>query len=1821
MFGGFSGGGGGGFGGQQQQQNTGFGAAPGGFGSTSSFGAPTTGFGAAAQPTGFGGAPSTGGFGAAPTTGGFGAAPASTGFGGGGFGGSSSGFGVQAQQQTQPQTGFGGSSFGGAGQTASAGGFGGFGGNSAGGGFGSAGGFGAKPATTGFGAAPTGFGAAANTGFGGGAATSSFGGGMNAPAGQGTANPPFAPFVEKDPSTGQNSHYQSITAMPAYRNYSFDELRLQDYQQGRKAGQAAGGMGAGGGFGAATSGFGAQPATTGFGAQPSTGGFGATNTPSTLGGGFGAGSTGFGGASTGGGFGTTGGFGSTPASTGFGAQPAQSTGFGGQSTAFGAPSSGFGAAPTTGFGAQGGFGAAAASKPATGFGAFGAPATSTAAPAFGAAGGFGGATTTPSLFGGAPGTTGGFGTTPASTATSGFGGFGTTPASAAPASTGLGFGLGGSNAFGAAKPATGLFGAAPAASAAAPAFGFGATPAASTGGGLFGGAATGSSLFPATSAPASGAGLFGGAGASAAPAFGATPTSSLFGPKPATTGGLFSTPSSAFGGPSAFGIGAQQPSPFGVASTTPFSGTSTHVGGFLGGSTATAQTQPSLVASVNSNIYGENPLFLRDSAAPATKTQPAVLSRADPAQKLPALIPSVRFSPRHSHIRLRPSSTATFASSVNGTSDTGAGRRSLLLLDGINDDTSFSADEYTPRRSVKKLDLKPRGQEPAQNAGQVDHSRKAGVSFNPALETAAESLVRRNGSDRPALTFGNGHGASSQAQSSQAFTTHENFTTRQENNSYANQPSAIRASKNDSEYWMSPPLEELQKMTSAELQRVENFKVGRPGYGSVDFQQPVDLTGLPSLSSICGTIVVFEHKVCRVYPDATIKAPRGQGLNVPAIISLENCWPVDKTTQKPLKFDSHSPMYQKHVKRLRRQPETTFIDFTVEEGTWTFRVEHFSEYGLGDDSDDDEEAAAVSTSTVPARASSAANIRRTATATRSTLGASSNEPDKRMKGKERSVPSNVIDMDMDTESGPGIFQRPYAGANQDPQRRYMMQMSLFPDESSSEQKRNVKRSNGWSGSPEFSEHTDGLGAEHETTEKRAPLLSRPPRKFFRSAYEESIMSRKGNLLADAGLMMGRSCRVGWGPGGMMAVCGTLCDFESVKESSSTIHKPETVSASTVKYFKVKMVADAMDTEVARHQVSLQAQLEHSKIVLDERRLPRANVTAGTSFSDMLRSLKARKQHLLFEEINAWKLGQTLFDSLPQAQIIATDMGAEDDSKELVEVRARTIACSEWLSDVSEGVTKAELEQFARSGTRAALEGSIVTFLVSNNRERASVVAVQAKNPRLATLIAQTGRGSKSLPKIEDQLLVYKNQSSDNIKIPDFYMKALALLSGALTTDIAPKGQPSRYVTDGLDWRRTLGLHLWYSNTAEVDLATALDEYVDSLAKSSKIAKPLPLYRRQGANSEQSSQKQVISGGSEHYDFMFQLIGLLVHPSMQLETVLHPLGISPSRLDYRQSWQFYMILSQSLEVASFGSPTSHAHICSNFMSQLENLGMWTWAIFVALHLETSEAREMAVRALLERNMEVPRPASSTGHSSSSELDRVSRLDGANNNTSFLLKDLLIPEEWLWTARATQARYHGDVSLQVFSLLKSGEHSKAHAVILSELAPRYVLYGGLEILGKLLGMVDQSKVPGWQSGGGVYQKYLECISDSEGNVGEVVNKGLSSSFSSSLGRVSYANQLVYPDDLEAFQAAIQDLIPKLSQLLKQGPKGLGGRTDQMLEICVVEMTSKCTNLLRDLAAQENVSSDYAMGEDQCVSSIQKISTDYFDEILASAETAAY
>ncbi|KOS17415.1 Nucleoporin nup189 [Escovopsis weberi] len=187
-----------------------------------------------------------------------------------------------------------------------------FGGNSAAGGlFGNANkpGFGATNTGTSLFGGNTNTGNASNTGsaFGGFGSGNLLGGGGTTGAGDppGTAVTPFQAFTEKEPnsSTNQSNAFQNICFQDPYKKWSSDELRLVDYAQGRRHGNASGagafGVGSGfGGFGSTNTAAGANTtgqATGGFGSTANTTGgalFGNNTNASNTAGGFGTGAFG-----------------------------------------------------------------------------------------------------------------------------------------------------------------------------------------------------------------------------------------------------------------------------------------------------------------------------------------------------------------------------------------------------------------------------------------------------------------------------------------------------------------------------------------------------------------------------------------------------------------------------------------------------------------------------------------------------------------------------------------------------------------------------------------------------------------------------------------------------------------------------------------------------------------------------------------------------------------------------------------------------------------------------------------------------------------------------------------------------------------------------------------------------------------------------------------------------------------------------------------------------------------------------------------------------------------------------------------------------------------------------------------------------------------------------------------------------------------------------------------------------------------------------------------------------------------------------------------
>lgn len=145
---------------------------------------------------------------------------------------------------------------------------------------------------------------------------------------------------------------------------------------------------------------------------------------------------------------------------------------------------------------------------------------------------------------------------------------------------------------------------------------------------------------------------------------------------------------------------------------------------------------------------------------------------------------------------------------------------------------------------------------------------------------------------------------------------------------------------------------------------MEEFTVGRIGFGKVTFMEPVNLTTFQKLTDILEKAVLFDERECTVYPDEKEKPPMGEGLNVRAKIELEGCWPIDKATGDPIRDEAH-PRMKPHISRLRKIPDTDFQSYDSETGVWVFIVPHFTRYGLDDAESDSEQSVSDRSDSIP----------------------------------------------------------------------------------------------------------------------------------------------------------------------------------------------------------------------------------------------------------------------------------------------------------------------------------------------------------------------------------------------------------------------------------------------------------------------------------------------------------------------------------------------------------------------------------------------------------------------------------------------------------------------------------------------------------------------------------------------------------------------------------------------------------------------------------------------------------------------------------------
>ncbi|XP_053983481.1 nuclear pore complex protein Nup98-Nup96 isoform X4 [Hylaeus volcanicus] len=159
-------------------------------------------------------------------------------------------------------------------------------------------------------------------------------------------------------------------------------------------------------------------------------------------------------------------------------------------------------------------------------------------------------------------------------------------------------------------------------------------------------------------------------------------------------------------------------------------------------------------------------------------------------------------------------------------------------------------------------------------------------------------------------------------------------------------------------YYTIPPLEKLEEYVNGETCIVPHFTVGRKGYGNVYFSDSFDIYGLN-----LDEIVHFRLKEVIIYPDDEKKPPVGQGLNRKAQVTLDRVWPHDKSLHKPI-TDPHrltAMDYEEKLRRVSAKHDTRFLEYRPETGSWVFKVDHFSKYGLSDSDEDDSNNASLVT--------------------------------------------------------------------------------------------------------------------------------------------------------------------------------------------------------------------------------------------------------------------------------------------------------------------------------------------------------------------------------------------------------------------------------------------------------------------------------------------------------------------------------------------------------------------------------------------------------------------------------------------------------------------------------------------------------------------------------------------------------------------------------------------------------------------------------------------------------------------------------------------
>ncbi|KAH9373402.1 hypothetical protein HPB48_009447 [Haemaphysalis longicornis] len=402
----------------------------------------------------------------------------------------------------------------------------------------------------------------------------------------------------------------------------------------------------------------------------------------------------------------------------------------------------------------------------------------------------------------------------------------------------------------------------------------------------------------------------------------------------------------------------------------------------------------------------------------------------------------------------------------------------------------------------------------------------------------------------------------------------------------------------------------------------------------------------------------------------------------------------------------------------------------------------------------------------------------------------------------------------------------------------------------------------------------------------------------------------------------------------------------------------------------------------------------------------------------------------------------------------------DDIRSYSYAKSRKDALSDWLVETTKPVIEAEIADLQREG-KGELR-VMLSHLSGRFIAEACAVAQRSRDFRLGLLLSQGGSNPVSRVMLQKQLDHWKKFKHDRYMEPE-RIRVYALLAGLMVWQTSDR---TINCCADLDWKRALALHLWYHCSPTGSISDAVAAYSSAFQSD----QPLPPYARPPyppCHEDDTSEEPYALDPEAPLDTCFLLLKLYCDRSQRLDRLLAPVSSLPSQLDFRISWLLHKL------VQSFGfshlSRSAAATLHTSFAAQLESWGLWPWAVFALLHLETAAARHRAVTELLTRHV--------SGSRKGAHPDTA-----LTEDESFVCDRLFVPPAWVYRAKAIRASSEGNHRDRAVFLLKGEIWNEAHETIIHHLATDAVIDG------EHGAWLQPADIQNWNTGGKVFLDLL-------------------------------------------------------------------------------------------------------------------------------------